>query len=440
MNFHRWTTPSNSTRSSMPNPTLAERAAHLPAKLEAEALPISLEDARQVADAVSRALRRAARTARAPASIISGGSGIRARRGDRAFRLGLIISFFVMFVGPLLVESVYWGLIASKQYSTELKFAIRTGQVRRWTRSAGCSDSAPRSRRKTRRSSPTTSRAALWWSRSTRNSICAESSPAPTRTIYRGSIRPRRSRTSKKYWRNRVDVKIESCLRNRRCRRGAFTPAESLAIGQQILVLSEALVNDLSSRSRRDASAESRAELDRAEERLQAATTAMRDARNAEGVLDAKAAAEALDKVVGVLRLEKAKLEQVLRHPVDASVRFALGPGSGSADRGRGQTDRRLQSPDRQRPVGRRRLDGRPARSIVAPAGRTRSGATAIRAGRCDLSERLRQSRNATGLSRHVAASDARTGSRPIRGAGGNGRSSCSLASFCGRSRRRSRF
>ncbi|MDE2363465.1 MAG: hypothetical protein KGM42_12370, partial [Hyphomicrobiales bacterium] len=115
-----------------------------------------------------------------------------------------------------------------------------------------------------------------------------------------------------KYWRKRVDVKIENLSGIVDVDVRAFTPEDSLALGQQILALSEALVNDLSTRSRRDALAESRAELDRAEARLQAATAAMRDARNAEGVLDAKAAAESLDKVVSVLRLEKAKLEQDL--------------------------------------------------------------------------------------------------------------------------------
>jgi capsular polysaccharide transport system permease protein len=115
-----------------------------------------------------------------------------------------------------------------------------------------------------------------------------------------------------KYWRKRVDVKIETLSGIIDVNTRAFTPEESLAIGEQVLALSEVLVNDLSTRSRQDALRESRAELTRAETQLQVATAAMRDARNTEGVLDAKSAAESLDKVIAALRLQKAQLEQDL--------------------------------------------------------------------------------------------------------------------------------
>ena len=92
----------------------------------------------------------------------------------------------------------------------------------------------------------------------------------------------------------------------------AFTPEESLALGKTIFTLAERFVNDLSTRSRRDALTQARSELDRAENRLKMNETAMRDARNAEGVLDATAAAEALNKVITQLRLELARAEQDL--------------------------------------------------------------------------------------------------------------------------------
>ena len=66
----------------------------------------------------------------------------------------------------------------------------------------------------------------------------------------------------------------------------------------------------MSTRSRRDALAQAQSELKRAEQRLQTASAAMRDARDKEGVLDAGAAAEALNKVVTTLRLELSHLEQ----------------------------------------------------------------------------------------------------------------------------------
>jgi capsular polysaccharide transport system permease protein len=296
----------------MPDPTALDRTAQLPAKLEAQALPASLEEARQVSNSVSRALRRAARKARTPASIISGGSGIRARKGDRAFRLGIVVSFCVMFGGPLLVESAYWGLIASNQYSTEVKFAVRAGQASPLDAlgglfGLGASQQGQDTQIVADYIKSRTMVEALDKKLDLRRMFSYDAADYFSRFDPTKSIED-----LEKYWRKRVDVKIEGLSGIVSVGVRAFTPEDSLALGQQILVLSEALVNDLSSRSRRDALAESRTELDRAEARLQIATSAMRDARNAEGVLDAKASAEALDQVVSALRLEKARLEQDL--------------------------------------------------------------------------------------------------------------------------------
>lgn len=296
----------------MPERTLLDRPAHLPAELEREALPASLEEARQLADGIARALRRAARKARAPGGIISGGSGIRARKGARAFRIGIIVSFCVVFCAPLVAESVYWGLIASKQYSTELKFAIRAGQASPLDSLGGLFGLGA-----SQQAQDTQIVADYIKSRAM---VEALDSRINLRRIFSHGDADYFSRFDatkpiedlEKYWRKRIDVKIETLSGIVDVNVRAFTPEESLAIGEQILVLSEALVNDLSTRSRQDALAESRAELTRAEARLQTATAAMRDARNTEGVLDAKAAAETLDKVVAALRLQKAQLEQDL--------------------------------------------------------------------------------------------------------------------------------
>jgi len=121
-----------------------------------------------------------------------------------------------------------------------------------------------------------------------------------------------------KYWRKRVDVKVESLSGIVAVDVRAFTPEDSRALGTKILELSEKLVNDISMRARRDAVAQAKIELARAENELQATTATMRDTRNSEGVLDAGAAAEAIDKIVGALKLELSKLEQDLASQGDA--------------------------------------------------------------------------------------------------------------------------
>lgn len=296
----------------MPEPTTQRQTSQMPA---------TLHEAREVAANVSRALRRAARQARAPASIISGGAGLRGRKGDKAFRIGIIASFCVIFLGALVVASVYWGLLASRQYSTELKFSIRTGQASPLDALGGLFGLGA-----SQQSQDTQIVADYIKSRAM---VEALDKALDLRRIYARSGGDYFSRFDadekveelEKYWRKRIDVKIETVSGIVDVNVRAFTPEDSLALSEKILSLSETLVNDLSTRSRRDALATSRGELDRAEKRLQDATAAMRDARNAEGVLDAKAAAESLDKVVSALRLDKARLEQDLATlPPDRSV------------------------------------------------------------------------------------------------------------------------
>lgn len=297
----------------MPENTAFEPDNQLSTAKVRASLPTTLEEARELTDGVSRALRRAARKARAPARIISGGAGVRGRKGDRAFRIGIIASFLALFVLPMLAESVYWGLIASKQYSTQFKFAIRAGQA-----------------------SPLDSLGGLFGLGATQQAqdtqivtdyikgramIEALDRVLDLRGIYgRNDIdyfsrfNPEKSvEEFEKYWRKRVDAKVETLTGIVDVDVRAFTPEDSLAIAQRILSYAEALVNDLSSRSRNDALIQARSELDRSEKRLQDATAAMRDVRNTEHVLDAKASAEALEKVVTALRLQQLKLEQDLQ-------------------------------------------------------------------------------------------------------------------------------
>src|SRR5579863_8824562 len=71
---------------------------------------VDVEQSREMAAAISRALRRAARQARQPTSLIVGG-GVPVRRGDRAFRIGVVASFVAIVLIPAFAAGVYWGLI-----------------------------------------------------------------------------------------------------------------------------------------------------------------------------------------------------------------------------------------------------------------------------------------------------------------------------------------
>jgi capsular polysaccharide transport system permease protein len=274
--------------------------------------PLDLARANDARERVARALRRAAHQARAPASVFaSGGAGFRARKGDKAFRIGLIVSFVLLVLAPILVESVYWGLWASKQYESEIKFTVRAGEsspldslggLFGLSGSAQAQDAQIISKYISSRSMIETLDASLdlrkiygrpeadYFSRFTRDTI----------------------EDLERYMKNRIDVNIETISGIITVSVRAFRPEDAVAIGDKVIALSETLVNELSQRARKDALAQSQLELERAQARLQRASAEMRDARDAQGVLDASAAGEALNKIVSALRLQLASAEQDL--------------------------------------------------------------------------------------------------------------------------------
>ncbi|MGD9544635.1 MAG: hypothetical protein AB7F41_08080 [Methylocystis sp.] len=277
---------------------------------EPERSPLTPQDAALKAKSIARALRRAANKSRAPARVIAGGGGFQARRGDRAFRLGVLVSFAACVIAPFLVASIYWGLIASKQYVTETKFALRAGE-------ASSLDLLSGGAMGTQAAQQMQDAQVLVNFIRSRSMVEALDRKIDLRAMfsrpgvdYFSKFDPEDSvEDLEKYWKRRIDASIDLISGIISVNVRAFTPRDSLAIAQNVIDLSERLVNEMSTRSRRDALAQARTELTRAQEQLKNSTAAMRDARNAEGVLDAPAAAEAINKIITALRLELAQTE-----------------------------------------------------------------------------------------------------------------------------------
>lgn len=281
-------------------------------------LPLSEEQALAQRQAISRALRRAARTARTPASIISGGYG-QARGGARAFRLGLIASFVLVVAVPFLVESAYWGLIASKQYATELRFALRSVESGGTPSAATAMTSMSLGTMGGGGAASQDTQIAANYILS-KGMIAALEKSVGLRQMYARSEADYFSRFDpsdpveelEEYWRKRVKVETDNTSGIVSVIVRAFTPQDSTRISAKILELTEELVNDMSTRSRRDKLELAKRELDRTEDALRQSTAAMRDVREAQGVLDTKASAEALNKVIGTLRLGMSHAQQDL--------------------------------------------------------------------------------------------------------------------------------
>jgi capsular polysaccharide transport system permease protein len=113
-----------------------------------------------------------------------------------------------------------------------------------------------------------------------------------------------------KYWRWKIRASIESPSGIITIQVRAFSPEDALKISNAVVSLSEQLINAMSTRALRDAMEEAESELERAEKRLGKVREALHDLRNAQSTLDPRRTAEGINKLIGELRLERARLEE----------------------------------------------------------------------------------------------------------------------------------
>jgi capsular polysaccharide transport system permease protein len=267
-------------------------------------------DGKNQAAAIARALRRAAREARMPASIVSGGTGFRRSRKDRLFTLGLVASFVAIILLPAAVAGVYYGLVASDQYATETRFSLRSGEP-------GISDMLGGLTGGGGSQQAQDSAIIIDYARS-RSMIESLEQQIHLRQIFSRDGLDYFSRFKKdkpieslvRYWRKRVDAHYDKMSGIIALEVRAFTPEDSLLLTEKIVDQCEKLVNDLSQRSRRDALQQATLEFQRAEAQLKTATADMRETQNSQGMLDVAVEAQAVNKIISQLRMELARAEQ----------------------------------------------------------------------------------------------------------------------------------
>ena len=271
---------------------------------------VPLTDARERAASISKQLRVAARKSRAPTVFVSGGGGFKARKGARLFFYGLVASFLSLVLMPIVAISVYYAFIASDQYATEIKFALKSSEPSVLDSISGLAG-LPSSQQ------AQDSRIIVAYIKS-RSMVDEVMSNFNFENLYARSDIDYISRFTStvqienivKYWNRRVDASVESQSNIISVEVRAFAAEESLQIAQQILQSAENLINRMSERARQAALKQSKDELERAQNALQLATDALRNARNEEGVLDPNLTAEVAGKVITVLRTELSAREQ----------------------------------------------------------------------------------------------------------------------------------
>jgi capsular polysaccharide transport system permease protein len=112
-----------------------------------------------------------------------------------------------------------------------------------------------------------------------------------------------------KYWRSKIKTNVESPSGIITIQVSAFSPQDALKIANAVVSASEQLVNSMSTRATRDAMEQAQNELARAERRLGEVRVALQNLRNSQATLNPRRTAEGINKLIGELRLERARLE-----------------------------------------------------------------------------------------------------------------------------------
>ncbi len=270
-----------------------------------EGRPLTTADRQQ---AIAESLRQFARMSR----FADRRKGIRSYQSHVKSDPWLPVLFVICFILPTLAGAIYYGLIASDRYVTEARFAIRPaiGSAEKATPDSVGTNSGTTSQMVAQDTLITysyiLSRPMLevlekqmpirdWFGREDVDYLSRFDVTKPVEKFL-------------KYWKQRVEVEVESSSGIMTVTVEAFDPDQSLAITRGILKESERMVNELSMTARKDALAESERELKLADERLRNVSLALRDLRNREGVLDAQKSNEANLKVVSELRANRINL------------------------------------------------------------------------------------------------------------------------------------
>lgn len=260
----------------------------------------------QLSSAIAVELRKAARKARVPRPVSSGGGGFRARRSDKLFKRFLIISFFVTFVVPTLLSSAYFGLIAADQFTSEARFAVKS------------SDGAL----------PAVSGlSSLLGGGNTDAAIVTEYVESMTiveelrKSFDLGKIFGIRgydvfaalaagapAEDLLLHWKKQISVTLDRSSGLITLKVRTFDARDSENLTRAVVFLAERTVNELTHRNEGNALLESRKELDKSKIQLEKAVSTVRDARRELGILDSEISAKAISQILTALNLEASKV------------------------------------------------------------------------------------------------------------------------------------
>jgi len=232
------------------------------------------------------------------------------RRWHKVFPRAVLAAFVLVVLIPNILSTVYLAFIASDQYVSETRFAVRGGERGPLDGLGGLigMQSVERLQDSMIVSDYIKGRAIV---EELDKSVDLRRMFAAPNVDFLSRFDPSQSiEELVNYWRWKVSVSIDSMSGIITVLMRSFSPEDSLKLSQEIIRLSEKLVNELSERARQDSLRQAQLELTRANENLQDKIAAMRDLRDTEGVLDSAKTSEVMTQTLADLRLELIKLEQ----------------------------------------------------------------------------------------------------------------------------------
>jgi len=271
--------------------------------------PLSaLDRARALSQALADAARLARISRRSRRALAAG--GFQARRGAKAMRLAVFVSFVLIVAIPSSIAAAYYGFIASDQFEAEAKFTV-SGGAPPTADAIGAFTGIPLM-------------AIIQDTQIVTNYIHSRAAvekldgAIDLHSLYATSRADRWSRFDPsqpiekfvRYWGRMTDVSIGMPAGIVDLKVRAFTPEDATKIASAVLDISEALINEMNDRMNRDAISGAQLELDRTSARLTKAQIALEIARNDTGLLDAVKTSDALNKLVTDTRSALLQLQQ----------------------------------------------------------------------------------------------------------------------------------
>lgn len=245
-------------------------------------------------------------------------------RGDSIIRLLRRRRWFIVFViVPVLLATIYYGLVAADVYQSESRFVIKTpsqkqsqmSTIANLIQSTGLSSGQDQTNEVLDYIQSRDALRDLEKQTNVRKHFSSDEADWVSR--YPSPFREDRFENLYKYYGDMVQVRLDHDTNSAVLTVKAFTPKDAQELNLRLLKLSEGLVNRLNSRFQANAIAEAESRVRDAQLRVRNARLALREYRNSHDVMDpteeAAGVLEVSNKLISEQALLRAQLEAMQR-------------------------------------------------------------------------------------------------------------------------------